>query len=490
MTRFWFLRVIGFTYFFAFLSALNQVIPLLGETGLTPASRVVADTVTLAGFIDLPTVFWFAHSDAALYAVAVIGVVLSVAVTAGFANVPVMITLWFTYLSFVNVGQVWYGYGWEMQLVETGLLAVFMVPLLDPRPFKTRPPKLIIWLLRWLTVRVNLGSGLIKLRGVSCWTDLTCLNRFFQTQPIPNPASPYMHYLHPWLQKLGVAYTHFVQLIAPIGAVFEATWRNVRITAGVLLASLQLLLILTGNFAILNWVTLAATISFFDDDFLKSITPSFIVRKAEAAKEEIQGSSGRLAVNIAVTLIIAALSIPVVLNLASAGQAMNASYNDWHVVNTYGAFGSVREQRTELIMQGTTASNLSQADWKTYDIPAKPDRVNESLPVVAPYQPRLAWQFWFASMSTPQREPWLIHLVWDELNGDNETQRLLNDPFLDENPSYIRIVKYRYELQHPVRNDTWRREPIGTWLPPVSKENDQIPGYLDRLRLQTREQPP
>ena len=95
-----------------------------------------------------------------------------------------------------NVGQTFYGFGWELQLVETGFLCIFLCPLLDARPFPRRPPPAtVIWLLRWLAVRIMWGAGLIKLRGDPCWRDLTCLDFHFETQPIPNPLSPFFHQL-------------------------------------------------------------------------------------------------------------------------------------------------------------------------------------------------------------------------------------------------------------------------------------------------------
>src|SRR6201999_2077189 len=129
-----------------------------------------------AGFWRLPSIFWFVHSDTALLTAAWIGFVLSCIVLAGFANAPLMGILWFLYMSFVNVGQEWYGYGWEIQLLETGFLAIFLCPLLDLRPFPKRPPPiLIIGLFRWLIFRIMHGSGLIKIRGDEVWRNGTAL---------------------------------------------------------------------------------------------------------------------------------------------------------------------------------------------------------------------------------------------------------------------------------------------------------------------------
>ncbi len=156
-------------------------------------------------------------------------------------------------MSFVHVGQVWYGFGWEIQLLETGFLAIFLCPPLDPRPFPRRPPPIaIIWLLRWLTFRIMLGAGLIKLRGDPCWRDLTCLYYHYETQPIPNPLSRSLHFMPHWFNRGGVLFNHLTELVAPW---FVFGPRLARLAAGVLMTAFQVFLILSGNLSFLNWLT-------------------------------------------------------------------------------------------------------------------------------------------------------------------------------------------------------------------------------------------
>src|SRR5579875_165967 len=170
LTRFMILRLLGIVYAIAFLVAINQIIPLIGSHGLTPLNIYLNRISTAlgsnaAGFMRLPSIFWFWHSDAALITVAWIGFILSMVVVCGFANVPLLAILWLLYMSFTHLGQEWYGYGWEIQLTETGFLAIFLCPLVDMRPFpKRETPFPIIILFRWLIFRIMLGAGLIKLR--------------------------------------------------------------------------------------------------------------------------------------------------------------------------------------------------------------------------------------------------------------------------------------------------------------------------------------
>lgn len=284
ITRFILLRLLGFVYFFAFLSLAAQVIPLLGENGLLPAKNFLetfkVESKTDA-FFSLPTIFWFGVSDNMLLILSWLGVILSFTVMIGFANVPLMLVLWMLYMSFVHIGQLFYGYGWEIQLLETGFLAIFLCPLLDMRPFpRTAPPKAVIWLFRWLAFRIYLGAGLIKIRADECWRNLTCLYYHYETQPIPNPLSPYFHFMPKWFHKLGVLWNHFIELIVPF---FIFSPRILRYIAGILMISFQFILISSGNLSFLNWITIVPCIACFDDNFFRKIMPGWITNKAEYA---------------------------------------------------------------------------------------------------------------------------------------------------------------------------------------------------------------
>ncbi len=181
LTRFMILRLLGIIYAIAFLVLINEVIPLIGSEGLLPLGiylKQVSHALgsTGAGFARLPSLFWFIHSDAALVMAAWMGFILSCIVVAGYANVPLLTIIWLLYMSFVHVGQEWYGYGWEIQLNETGFLAIFLCPLIDMRPFpRHAPPMPVIILFRWLIFRMMLGSGLIKIRGDEVWRNGTAL---------------------------------------------------------------------------------------------------------------------------------------------------------------------------------------------------------------------------------------------------------------------------------------------------------------------------
>src|SRR6185295_3547700 len=204
--------------------ALAQSRGLVGEHGLLPMRPYLGALArvsggTLGGFVRAPSLFWISSSDTTLVIVCALGAVLSLAVACGVTNAGVMLVLWLLQTSLHAVGQIFWGYGWEIQLLETGMLAVFLCPWRTWEPFGERvtaPPEIVIWLFRWQIVRIMLGAGFIKLRGDDCWRDLTCLMSHYETQPNPSPLSWVLHQMPPWFQKGGVLLNHFVEVVVPV----------------------------------------------------------------------------------------------------------------------------------------------------------------------------------------------------------------------------------------------------------------------------------
>ena len=219
LSRFWFLRFLGLIYTVAFMVLVNQMQPLIGSRGLLPVELFLARVSQQYGgeaLWKLPSLFWLDHGDGFMLTLAWIGLGLSLLLLFGLANAVQLFALWLLYLSFCNVGQIFYGFGWEILLLETGFLAIFLCPLTTFSPLR-RPtsPIALFWLYRWLLFRLMFGAGLIKVRGDECWRLLTCLRYHFETQPIPHALSWYFHQLPPSLLKAGVLFNHFAELIVP-----------------------------------------------------------------------------------------------------------------------------------------------------------------------------------------------------------------------------------------------------------------------------------
>jgi hypothetical protein len=452
-------RGLAVMYLFAFVVAVNQFLPLAGERGLLPAARFLREVP----FRYSPSLFhWFA-SDRAFRVCAWAGVLLSiVALTGATARLGALpaAALWgvlyVLYLSFINAGQTWYGFGWESLLVEVGFFTIFAGAHATP------PHLLLNWIYRWTLFRLMFGAGLIKIRGDACWRDLTCLDYFFETQPMPNPLSWHLHHLPRPVLHGGVAFNHFVELIVPFGFFLPQPYAGI---AGVFTIAFQLILIAGGNLSWLNWLTIVLAISTLDDRFLSWLPIG------KPALQPIPGAQ-RIA-TIALAVIVGLLSIAPTLNMLSAGQVMNTSFNPLQIVNTYGAFGSVTKERYEIVIEGTNDEAVTDTTkWREYEFRGKPGDPAHSPPQVAPYHLRLDWLMWFAAMSSAQDYPWFPELLLKLLEGDRAVLSLLRtNPYPDRPPRWIRAQLYLYRFtspdEHRQSGRWWTRTYAAPYFPAV-----------------------
>jgi hypothetical protein len=469
--RLLFQRGLGLVYFIAFLVAVNQFRALLGEHGLQPVPLFVKQVE----FTDSPSLFFFVPKDWAFATAAWLGLAISIAAMAGFTErfgTPVSMAawalMWLLYISFVNVGQTFYSFGWETMLLEAGFCAIFL------GASSTMPSVLPNWVLRWMEFRVMFGAGLIKLRGDPCWRDLTCLDYHYQTQPIPNPLSWYFYWLPRSILHGGVAFNHFVELIVPFGFFLPQPIASIAAAITILF---QLLLMLSGNLSFLNLLTIVIALPMLDPRWFKWL-PVAPPQLHEPSRWFEYATIGYAAV-------VVLLSIRPAINLVSSRQLMNASFEPLHLVNTYGAFGSIGRVRDEIIVEGTgNATPNEYADWRAYEFKGKPGNPMRMPPQIAPYHLRLDWQMWFAAMSDYSQEPWFVNFVAKLLKGDRATISLLRyNPFAGAPPKYIRAQLYRYRFttaeERKRTGAWWHRDLEGVWFPPVSLET---PGLQKVLR--------
>lgn len=465
LTRLVIQRGLAGIYLVAFVVAINQFLPLLGTHGLTPVPAFL-DQVP---FVQSPSLFYLHYSDVFVMLVSWSGVVGAALALGGWSersgtalSVIVWSWMWVAYLSIVNVGQVWYAFGWETLLLEAGFLAMFFGAR------HTTPPVVVVWMYRWLIFRVMFGAGLIKLRGDPCWRDLTCLVYHFQTQPMPNPISWYLDQLPMFVDKLGVLFNHLAEVVAPIGLFVNVRW--VRHAAGIIIVLFQVSILLSGNLSWLNWLTIVIALSCFDDALLARVlrvTPGRVVPTSK---------SHRLFLAL-LTLMVVGLSVRPALNLFSSRQEMNASFEPLHLVNTYGAFGSVSRKRFEVVLEGTTDSVISTTSvWQEYQFKAKPGDVARGLPWVAPYHLRLDWLMWFLPLGPGQGNDWLPTLLARLLTNDGPTLSLLangGNPFGDRPPVWVRARVYLYRFTTSAERRTTGnvrdRVLLGDLVGPVSR---------------------
>ncbi|MEV6553953.1 lipase maturation factor family protein [Streptomyces sp. NPDC051597] len=456
LSRLVFQRTLAAIYLVAFLGAARQFRALIGERGMLPVPRYVERVP----FRRAPSVFHFRYSDRFFAAWAWAGVLVSAGLLAGVdGRVPLWGAMllwllpWALYLSIVNVGQTWYAFGWESLLLEVGFLAVFL------GNDDVAPPVVVLFLMRWALFRVEFGAGLIKMRGDACWRTLTCLDYHHETQPMPGPLSWFFHHLPKPFHRVEVAANHVTQLAVPV---LLFTPQPIATAAASLMILTQLWLILSGNFSWLNWTTVALAVTAVD------FSPLTGDRHFAAPPLWYE------VVVLAVAAGLLALSYRPARNLFSRRQIMNYSFDPLHLVNTYGAFGSVSRLRLEVVIEGTAdALPRPDSDWRAYEFRGKPGDLRHWPRQFAPYHLRLDWLMWFAGLSPGYARPWFGPLVERLLDNDRDTLRLLRrSPFPpDSPPRHIRarLFRYQYTTWRELRTTgaCWKRSYVRDFLPPT-----------------------
>ncbi len=448
-------RGIAAIYCSAFVVALNQFPALCGDHGLTPA-RVVIENRT---FLQSPSLFHLGgYSDRRLRAVAWTGIVLSALLVLGLPQqlpLPVTMATWFVlwvlYQSIVNVGRTFYSFGWETLLLEAGFLAIFLGNA------HTAPQWPVLLAFRWLAFRVELGAGLIKWRGDQCWRDRTCMEFHHETQPMPNPLSRTFHRLPKRFHHFEVSGNFFAQLVLPWCLFLPQPIASI---AALMMIGTQLYLIVSGNYAWLNWLTMISIVAGvavpFGDQSFAPTSPVFTV------------------LTLALALMVVILSYWPVRNLFSPAQAMNASFEPFHLVNTYGAFGSVSRERFEVIIEGTLESDVTpHTRWEEYEFKGKPGSVRRIPKQFAPYHLRLDWLMWFIPLSSRYAEGWFLQFLVRLLEADKPTLKLLaRDPFEGAAPTFVRARMYQYwfagKEEHKATGAVWRRQYVSEYVRPIS----------------------
>ena len=530
ITKWAILRMIGMTYMVAFLCAYKQNHGLIGRDGLHPAAQYFEEAIRpqystsmWKGFQNHPSIFWFLQpiTDERLDTLYIVGMILSALVTLGEDSITIMLVLWLLYFTIITTAQstsTFYSYGWESQLLETGFLGIFLCDNFK-RHVKKPPSPIILWLFRWLCFRISMGAGLIKIRGDSCWTNKTCLYYHFETQPIPSPTSFIFHFLPKLALKHAVDLDLFVQVytsvfvLLPTSVPFSKTLSkfliNIVRLGGFIQVGFMINIILSGNFAFLNHLTIIPALACLDDacwpSLVKFVATSIPLSNLPIEQKQYPWLRSRNKLRLFIDLsyfgIVFHLSQPVIVNLLQLDgrrQAMNTSYDKFHLVNTvrcqnlrvkmksfrylfelshsssrlfrfatncqYGAFGSVGKERFEPIV----SISYDGEHWTEIEFPCKPGKVNRRPCFCAPYHYRLDWNIWFVGFKPhrrmlEQREFWLLGLITKILNRnvksrpwldllDVQTATWLRDNYEQHYsiPRYAKVDMYHYQMAAPL----------------------------------------
>ena len=458
-TEWLFLRLLAAIYVIAFASLAVQVQGLIGARGILPAAgylSAVSRTLGMRGYWTMPTLFWLGSSDAVLNGACLAGAALAaflmLGLFKGWWERLVLACLYILYLSLSSVGQDFLAFQWDSLLLEAGFLAIFL-----------GNSKFVVLLFRWLLFRLMFLSGVVKLTSHDpVWRNLTALAFHYMTQPLPNRVSWYMYQLPLAVQRFSTAFTFFVELVIPFLFFAPRMWRYV---GAMLVFFLQLLIFCTGNYTFFNVLTMSLSILLFDDlVFPKLRVPAHHLR------------TNRLAV-WAVGIVILVLTVSELHQTffettpAPAAELVQLAA-PFQVANTYGLFATMTTTRPEIIVQGSNDGTT----WLDYQFRFKPGDLRQPPRQVAPYQPRLDWQMWFAALSDYRGTPWFTNFMVRLLQGSPEVLGLLGkNPFPNAPPKYVRAELFEYTFtnfaQRRATGDWWARTPRGLYFPEISLED-------------------
>ncbi len=496
--RRWFLRALGLIYLIAFVSLWVQVDGLIGSDGVSPVNQFLPAVHAQLGrdaYTLLPTLCWFNSSNASLHFLCGGGVILSLLLIFGIAPAVSLVTLFAFYLSLSIAGQVFLSFQWDVLLLETGFLSIFLAPWRlwpreliwwprSPAPAAAAPvSRAGLFLLKFLLFKLMLMSGVVKLTsGDDSWWNLTALDYHYWSQPLPTVFGWWADKSPEWFKHFSVAFCLVVEIIVPF---FIWAPRRPRLIAAGLMIFLQLAIAITGNYCFFNLLTIALCLLLIDDAVVFALerrAPSSPASQ-ELRPPNTESALYRLCSYAAIAVIVVTLPINAWLIFsafkprARAPHALANVYEQlesFRIVNGYGLFRVMTKDRCEIVLEGSTDG----VEWLPYEFKWKPGDVKRAPGWCAPHQPRLDWQMWFAALESPQQNPWFAGLIVRLLQGSQDVNRLLaHNPSPDKPPRYIRAMFYRYRFTtvNELRQTGawWKRQELREYLPTVS---------LDQLR--------
>ena len=451
VTSWLFIKMLSVVYFAAFLSIAVQITGLAGSNGILPIDELLEYAYQQRGyqaFLYLPTLFWINSSDLALQVVAYAGCLFSIALFFGYRKKMMLILLFVSYLSLFHAGQIFLTFQWDTLLLEAGFLAIFLTE---------GPSHLIIFLYHWLLFRLRFMSGVSKLSsGDTSWSNLTTLNYYFETQPLPHVGAWYFHQLPEWLLQTGVAFTFFTELIVPF---FIFLPRKFRIFAAAVTISMQLLIIATSNHNWINILTIVLCMFLLDDRIIKKLLPGFLLPDGTSEKNNNRKITYALPL-IAVLIISSSVLIflKMTSNIKTPGIITQSTtlIRTWGIGHDFHVFPTMQTERHELQIEGS----YDGKNWKAYQFKYKPGPIAQRPQFIVPHQPRLDWMIWFIPPQHPHFMNWFNRFIIRLKQGSPEVLALLkHDPFKDRPPEFIRVQVFQYEFT----NAKERQETANWW---------------------------
>ncbi len=460
-----FLRAMGLIYITAFVSFGVQALGLIGSHGILPLSEFTGaarSQLGLESFWRVPMVFWLDQSDFAIQTACWAGAALSLLLIFDVLPRLSLFFLYALYLSLFYAGQEFMGFQWDLLLLESGFLAILL-------SIATKPG---IWLLRWLLFRLMFLSGAVKLlSGDPTWANLSALSYYFQTEPLPTPLAWYAHHLPQALLTASTVATFVIELALPFLIFFP---RRLRFVAAFGTLFLQVVILLTGNYAFFNVLTMALCLVLFDDAALRKVLPRRVIRFVQRNLRDIMPGkivSNALRAFALLIVFVGLIQLHAVFSrrISASAAWINSEIAPFRIVNTYGLFAVMTTALPEIIVEGSDDG----VQWREYAFKFKPGDVMRRPQWNFPHQPRLDWQMWFAALGTARENPWFSRFLQRLLENSPEVTALLgSNPFSGKPPLYVRGLLYDYRYSSPEEKKTtgawWVRQPEGIYYPAIA----------------------
>jgi lipase maturation factor 1 len=492
--RWVFLRALGLIFFSAFYSLAFQIRGLIGPQGILPAQEYLAQVARVMGsgrFWYAPTVFWWSSGDRTLLAVCIVGMIASVLLTLNVFPRDALVVCLIAFLSFIAAAQDFASYQSDGMLLEAGFLSLFFAPSGGrPRWGTSDPPsRASRFLLVWLMFRIYFESGIAKMLGRDPeWRNFTAMDEYYQNGPLPTWMAWYAHHL-PHAFHAATAFLTLALELVLIFAVFLP--RRSRIVLFCVITPWQIGIILTSNYAFLNYLVLVLGFLLLDDKFLVRLLPRRLHFGATPDASGAAPHSGpawhakiRLWVQaFFLTWIFYATSALLIFMFAPEAPLPHApivKLEPFRIANEFGLFAVMTRGRYELEFQGSADGKI----WTAYPFRYKPQNVNSPPRVYAPYQPRFDWNLWFASLGSWRRSPFVLQVEQRLLDGQPDVLALFaGNPFPGKPPAQIRVVMWQYWFsdwqEKREQGVWWRRDQIGLYAQTLERNADGKIEILD-----------
>jgi len=457
-----FIKLLAIIYFAAFLSLGVQITGLVGANGILPFTELLEylyQNNGVTAWLYKPTLFWFDSSDFSLQAACGLGCVVSLLLLIGIRPAWSLSVLFVLYLSLLHAGEIFLMFQWDTLLLEAGFLAIFLTG---------RPSHLLLFLFHWLLFRLRFMSGVSKIAsGDPSWSNLTTLNYYFETQPLPHAGSWYFHQLPEWLLQSGVVLVLFTELIVPF---FIFLPRKFRISAAVITIFMQSIIIATSNHNWINLLTIVLCLFLLDDDILKKILPRrlcFYLLPGSGVEDSRRVTKKNYALPVFAFMIlfsstVAFTSMVTNVQFSETLRKSTALIRLWGIGHMFHVFPNMQTERHELQIEGS----YDGVEWKAYGFKYKPGALDKKPAFIIPHQPRLDWMIWFVPPRPQGMMYWFDGFIKRLHEGSPQVIELLeHNPFPEKPPVYLRVQVYQYWFtsaeERAETGQWWKREYLG-----------------------------